>query len=546
MPSPRAQLGPNARVLYQNIFKAIRDKRYPEALAMLNAMPEGPLHDVARAEIYLGPGSPRVEGSALAALAERAPHLPHAPDLARLAQSRGITTGFALPSQQELAWLGEAPRRVRAARSDSAAAASMKARIQPLIKDDRPSDAEAIIIARQDQLDSETLTEWRQRVAWSYYIVGEDANARRLATQARAGQGPWVGEADWLVGLAAWREKDYAAAAEAFESAAQRHDNADMRAAAHFWAARVYMTLRQPQKIDAKLKAAATDPETFYGMLALQQLGIRARPAPAPGTDRVENLPNVRAALALAELGESDLADRLIRHQARIGDPSDHTALSELAGRLELPSTQLWLAHYGPRGARSAVTSRYPMPKTWRPENGWQVDQSLVYAHALQESQFRTNTVSGAGARGVMQVRPGTAQTIARQRGWEVGSLGKPATNLQYGQAYLEDLRDMSTTGGMLPKVMAAYNAGPTPVGRWNAASRDNGDPLLYIESIPFWETRAYVTIVMRNYWMYQMQSGQESPSRNALSQGMWPRFPGMQGAAMVRLDQVSGSASAD
>src|SRR3546814_11622037 len=92
---------------------------------------------------------------------------------------------------------------------------------------------------------------------------------------------------------------------------------------------------------------------------------------------------------------------------------------------------------------------------------------------------------------------------------------------MEYGQRYLERLRDMSATGGLLPKVMAAYNAGPVPVGRWNYEVHDNGDPLLFIESIPYYETRAYVTIVMRNYWMYQKQAGDETNSHTSLAHGL-------------------------
>ncbi len=85
--------------------------------------------------------------------------------------------------------------------------------------------------------------------------------------------------------------------------------------------------------------------------------------------------------------------------------------------------------------------------------------------------------------------------------------------------------------------MIAAYNAGPVPVEAWNAQERDGGDPLLYIESIPFWETRGYVTTVLRNYWMYEGQTGKtSSPSRAALAQGLWPRFPGLPGASAVRL----------
>ena len=97
-------------------------------------------------------------------------------------------------------------------------------------------------------------------------------------------------------------------------------------------------------------------------------------------------------------------------------------------------------------------------------------------------------------------------------------------------------LRDNRATGGLLPKIMAAYNAGLTPVSRWNSEVRDQGDPLLYMESIPYWETRGYVAIVLRNYWMYERQAGAASPSRAALAQGLWPTFPDQSGGNGVRV----------
>ena len=92
----------------------------------------------------------------------------------------------------------------------------------------------------------------------------------------------------------------------------------------------------------------------------------------------------------------------------------------------------------------------------------------------------------------------------------------------------------MSYTAGLLPKVIAAYNAGPGSVQKWNATVRDNGDPLLFIESIPFRETRHYVEVVLKNYWMYQLRDGKVPPSIDALAAGKWPRFPGMAGPAGV------------
>jgi soluble lytic murein transglycosylase-like protein len=147
-----------------------------------------------------------------------------------------------------------------------------------------------------------------------------------------------------------------------------------------------------------------------------------------------------------------------------------------------------------------------------------------------------------------MQLMPGTAELIARQRGETVDRvrLNEPALNFDYGQSYLQQLADFGGTGGLLPKVIAAYNAGPGSVLNWNARGRDRGDPLLFIESIPFVETRAYVAIVLRNYWMYQRQSGAKPESLKAIAQGMWPRFPGLPGRTAVRLDTLGQTASAD
>ncbi len=540
------QLSSQARERYREIFAAINSGLWTDATNKLAVMDKGPLHNVAYAELYLAKNSPKVDGNALATLAEKAPDLPQAAQLIRLAKSRGVEARFSVPSVQELGWLGSAPRRGRVGRADDALSATMASRILPLIKDNRPNDAENIVTENELILGLESRTEWQQRVAWSYYITGDDDAARRLGSKGQAGGGEWAAQSDWVVGLSAWRQKDFKAAAAAFIAASQRFDDNDMKSAAHFWAARALMAAGDPKAIDIHLKSAARNGETFYGLLALQQLGIKARPTAPEGVGRVEKLPNVRAALALAEIGETTLADTIIRHQARIGDARDHGALAVLAGRIDLPTTQLWLAHNGPSGAFAPVSARYPMPTSWIPDGGWRVDKALVFAHTLQESQFRAAVVSPAGARGLMQVRPGTAGDIARSRGTVLGSLSKPSTNLEYGQSYIEYLRDLNETGGMLPKVIAAYNAGPTPIGVWNARTRDNGDPLLYIESIPYWETRAYVTIIMRNYWMYQLELNDKATSLAALSQGLWPRFPGMSGATAVRLDRVGGVASAD
>jgi soluble lytic murein transglycosylase-like protein len=86
-------------------------------------------------------------------------------------------------------------------------------------------------------------------------------------------------------------------------------------------------------------------------------------------------------------------------------------------------------------------------------------------------------------------------------------------------------MRRSSGTAGQLPRVIASYNAGPLPVARW-ATINDKGDPLLWIESIPYWETRYYVPSVLRNMWVYQGLNRQPTPTLKDMAQHRWPAFP--------------------
>ena len=419
-PALPVQLGPNARDRYREIFALIDTGQWADATAKLAAMDTGPLHPVAYAAIYSAKGSPKIDAAALTTLATTAPDLPQAQGLVRLAASRGAETVPMLPEVRELVWLGTSPRRTRTqATSGDPETSYLSAQIIPLIKDNRPVDAEAALVLNEDKLLPDSRTEWQQRVAWSYFIEGDDSNARRMAALAQSGNGEWAAMADWVAGLAAWRQKDYEAASTAFASTARRSSDAEMIAAGHYWASRADMVLGRPERIQPHLQSAARLEETFYGMIAQAAMGLSAT-KDDDGSSAVRNVaqrPNVRAAIALAEIGQIDRADELIRWQARIGVPSEHATLTLIAGKLNLPQTQLFLAHNGPLGARTTIEGRYPMPTDWRPDGGWRVDRSLVFAHALQESRFQAKVVSPAGARGLMQVMPATAELIARRRG---------------------------------------------------------------------------------------------------------------------------------
>jgi soluble lytic murein transglycosylase-like protein len=537
-----AQLGAAERESYRAVFADLRAQNWSGAAARLDATRGGALHDLARAMLYTAPGSPRVETAPLVELLGRAPELPQAGDLARLARTRGAESLPLVPEPQRLAGLAGQPRRQRPrqVRGDPVADA-LEPIVQPLLVDDQPIEAETRFNARSFELSDEARTAFQQRIAWVYFLNGNDRDARRMAEAGANGVTEWAIHSRWVAGLAAWRMADYDAAGAHFRAVAARSGDTELNAAGHYWASRADTAAGRPQRVQQELQAAARFGETFYGLLAQSALGIRSRPAQldafsAEDWRSLSPLRNVRAVVALSEIGENNLAGEVLRHQARIGEPRQHEALLHLAARLNLTGAQMWLAHNGPRGFQTRTHDRYPMP-SWRPHRGWRVDPALAFAHALQESNFRPEAVSPAGARGLMQVRPGTAGDLVRWRGTQgdPGRLNDPANNIEFGQTYLEYLRDMSITDGLLPRVIAAYNAGPAPIAEWNARF-DQSDPLLFIESIPYWETRGYVPIVLRNYWIYEQQMAHDSPSRRALVAGMWPRFPGMPGPTAVRI----------
>ncbi|MEO7169045.1 MAG: lytic transglycosylase domain-containing protein [Sphingomonas sp.] len=538
------QLDAEQRAGYRAVFQSIRSQKWLDAQIQLDSMKPGPLHALARAELLTAKGSPKADLDPLMKLLSEAPELPQAQQIAVLASSRGAVGLPPLPEARKLTWIDGAPARLRAKsiKSDMIAG-ELAIRMQPFVKADDGVSAQALLESMQN-LSPDALTEWQQKVAWMYFLAGDDNNARAMATKASTGTGDWAVQGDWVAALAAWRQHDCTAAGQGFTRVAARASDIELRAAGLYWASRADMQCGRPDLVEGRLKNAAQYRETFYGLLARQTLGIHDPAARQADTllandwQALARRPNIRVAAALVEIGENGLADAVIRQQARIGDTSEFPALVRLTGALNLPSTVVWLSHNGPVGATPPVESRYPAPN-WTPDGGWRVDKALVFAHTLQESRFRTDVVSPAGAYGLMQVRPGAATDIARKQGrsFDRSALSNPGTNMEVGQSYLEQLRDQACTGGLLPKVIAAYNAGPVPVEAWNAQARDGGDPLLYIESIPYWETRGYVITVLRNYWMYEGQTGKpNSPSRVALSQGLWPRFPGMAGASAVRL----------
>ncbi|WP_413630325.1 lytic transglycosylase domain-containing protein [Novosphingobium sp. KCTC 2891] len=540
-------LSQDDRAYYKALFGAIEREDWISVQQMFAQRADGPLHAVAKAQFYLASTSPKVELQPLTDLLSQAPDLPWSEQVGRLALKRGATAlPVTLPATQALYTLPTLSKRIKPRSiADGTMPDTVALAINDRIKNDDPLGARLLLDGIDASLSPEARAEWRQKVGWAFYIENDDANARAISLSAfDAGSGPWVAEAMWTAGLAAWRMDDCVAAAESFEKAGGMANNAELSSAASYWASRAWLRCRKPEKVAASLRAAARSRDTLYGMIAGEALGLReSAPAAAPDFSdgdwqALRSVNNVRIAVQLAEVGEDGLADEVLRYQARIGAPGQYAPLSRLARDLGLPSTQLWMAYNAPAGARPDEAARFPAPK-WTPANGWKVDPALLFAHSLQESNFRTAVTSPAGAKGLMQVLPGTARDLTKVEPVMMGrekQLDLPDVNLAFGQTYLSQLRARPETQGLLPKVIAAYNAGPMPIGRWNAEIRDKGDPLLWMESIPYWETRGYVSIVMRNYWMYERQAGGASESRIGLAQGLWPQFPGLSGAQNVRI----------
>jgi soluble lytic murein transglycosylase-like protein len=522
---------------WRGVFDAIDSGNWASAQAGIAALPRSVLTPVAKAELYTAKGSPQIDLASIQALLAEAPELPQADQLARLAIARGATEAPLIVPERRVVSLGSPPGRYRARPVQGEPAADqLRAALDSLVRADDAQGAETQLLTFAAQLSYEARAEAATRVAFVYYVLGLDLDARRVADTWRAGAlGDWAPQAAWVSGLASWRLNDCEAASRAFQEVARSAQQRELRAAGLYWTARSEQACRRPQSVEPYLRQAAASAESFYGLLARETLGMDTRLPPDPYVREdppVDQLPNVRRAVELANMGEASRAEEMLRHQARIGTSSEHHALIQVAKKLDLAAAQMWLAGNGQPGALVDAADRYPNPR-WVPLMGWRVDPALAFGHIVQESAFRRTAISHAGAVGLMQVLPDTAALVSRNRGvpYTRGVLTDPRYNLEYGQSFIEMMRTSSGTAGQLPRVIASYNAGPLPVARW-AGINDKGDPLLWIESIPYWETRYYVPAVLRNMWVYQGLNNEQTPTLMAMAQHRWPTFP----TSMTRL----------
>ena len=382
--------------------------------------------------------------------------------------------------------------------------------------------------------DSISYDEALSKIARAYYHADKNQKALELALSAANRSGDWVPDAHWWAGLVAWRLHQYDVAAEQFAALANSRTGSNwLVSAGAYWAARAYLVDRQPDKVVAMLQLAAAQPMTFYGVLGQEALALeyvidwRIPNANAEVAREILKVPAARRGLALMQIGQErrGLGD-LKRVFSRMPPDMLKTLMAYADNeRIAALSYQIGLA-LNKRDGHWHSAALFPLP-AWEPNGGFRVDRALIFALMRQESNFKTEAKSRAGARGLMQLMPGTAGFISgkRYRGWRRDKLYDPELNVTLGQKYIRHLLDTPAIDQNLFMAVAAYNGGPGNLRKWMRGVDFRNDPLLFVESIPNRETRDYVKKVLANYWIYRDRLGQPRPSLRDVVAGDWPVY---------------------
>ncbi len=422
--------------------------------------------------------------------------------------------------------------------ADAHKAQVLKSRVRAHIRSGWPTGAKQILESAEAHrlLDSIEYDEARTDVAAGYFAYGKDEEALAEAEEIARHAGAKLPQAHWIAGIAAWRMGDPVLASRHFEAVTKsRYASRWDIAAAAFWAARASLVTRKPAEVSHWLAVAGATGRSFYGMLARRALGMDSDldwTAPAfdsTALDRVLAAPGSKRALALLQVGERGRAEAELRKIYAGADPDLADAIYGLALRGDFPALAMRIGVEIARNtAHAPDAALYPVPN-WTPAGGYKVDRALLFAVIRQESRFDSGAKSWAGARGVMQIMPGTARFLASYDTDDdpegANDLYDPESNIAMGQKYLAHLLEDDTVQNNLFLLVAAYNGGPAKVAEWRRKIADNGDPLLFLESIPSRETRTFVERVLANMWIYQQHLGQPSPALDAVVSGEWPIY---------------------
>ena len=331
----------------------------------------------------------------------------------------------------------------------------------------------------------------------------------------------------WRIGWSAWRSGDYRAARRHFEGMIPRESDPVAALRPRYWAARAAQAVGLPRQARAEFRVLARDwPLSYYGWRAQQRLGevrVTARgeqPGLGGSAGDAADEARLRRAALLWEAGYlGSVAAELEPLLGRGCAHADCVALgSLLAGLGEYHQAQkLVLAGYPGRFGRGlgpgeealfwlswppayAEWVRASLPKSNR------VEPALVWAIMREESGFRPGVMSSAGAMGLLQLMPETARRTAARAGAAAleddEMLFAPETNIALGSAYLDYLAERFPSHRAA--VIASYNAGPTAVAGWRKGPAADLEDDVWVEEIPYAQTRAYVRRVLRSLHAYR------------------------------------------
>ena len=491
----------------------------------------------------------------LAEWLQRYGDLSAAPDIHALLRAR-LPAGQPLPARPALAMLANvAQPAVQPPMPEETAPPDMALVRNPQLDHDvaeaarrRGASAVLRLLARADGLSPSYRSLLAGEAARILFTLGRDEEALEVGSAGvRACRGApascrAASLAGYAGGLAAWRLDRPEAARALFEAGWRAPaGSSSLRASAAFWAARTHLGGRDPTAYMAWLGRASVEHYTFYGLLARRMLGLRSGLAPGEREQSretlgeadlaaVANLPQGARAFALLQVGRRETAEaelRLLAASVRNTPPLERAVMlvADRAGFSELAAQMADLLQAADGRPREAT--RFHVPRL-RPEGGFRIDPALVYALARTESNFDTALVSAAGARGIMQIMPETAAFITG-----VGTateqvsrrLHDPEVNVDLGQRYVAYLARLPGVDADLIRMLAGYNAGPANLAKWGPGIRDLGDPLLFIESIPIDETRAFVPRVLTYSWIFADRLRLPTPSLDQLARGEWPHF---------------------
>lgn len=374
------------------------------------------------------------------------------------------------------------------------------------------------------------------RLSFIYYTNGETELAKKwgfVAADAKSEYGLWA------MGLLYFQEEKFDESEKYFSAILDLEQiNNARKTEAAFWAGRAAYENGERSQAKKYWKIAATHPMAFYGALASVMLGHTPRyeffeqDCTDEDIDILRESKYGKRALALLQVGQKDRAELYLKYMitARVSDKTLH-AINSVATAYGLPRVSIQASSLvQDRGILEIddniiYSAQYPLPD-WEPMGGWSIDRALLLAITKQESGFRANAKSGAGANGLMQIMPSTAKRVARENRVDMSEIdmSKPEHNMFLGQQYIVDLLAHPNINNNIIKMLAAYNAGMGTMVEFEK-NFETYDPLLYIESFPTYETRSYIKRVMSNLWLYRARLNQPLTTMKDLADGEWPLY---------------------